>query len=156
MRRLAQQVTEEEKESLAELSLFTNTSLSTLMNAGKYTTFMKEYLANLSRVERPDATILKSVKLEPQLLIPEDSLDEAPIKVSYKRLICFASENMACLERDDQKQGLDIVELNHETKVHKVIFRLDKKVRVVLQHGDRLIIDSMIFKFKEDGSLAFL
>jgi hypothetical protein len=63
---------------------------------------------------------------------------------------------MACLERNDAKSGLDIVELNHETKVHKVIFRLDKKVRVVLKHCDRLIIDSMIFKFKEDGSLSFV
>ncbi len=54
--------------------------------------------------------------------------------MNYKRLICFASETVACLERDDVKQGLDIVEINHETKAHKVIFRVDKKVRVVISH----------------------
>ncbi len=102
------------------------------MTAGKYTVFMKDYLFNMTKVDRPDASYLKNVKLEPQLLIPDDCEEEPQVKVSYKRLICFASETMACLERNDAKSGLDIVELNHETKVHKVIFRLDKKVRVVL------------------------
>lgn len=53
MRKQAKLVGEEEKESLAELSLFTNTSLGILMTAGKYTLFMKDYLFNMTKVDKP-------------------------------------------------------------------------------------------------------
>ncbi len=69
----------------------------------------------------------------------------------YSKVICFASDDVVCLERNDLNEGMDIVEISDDKKEHKVVFRLDRKVSCVVPHGDRLIIDSMIFKFKDDG-----
>ncbi len=74
----------------------------------------------------------------------------------YSKVICFVSEDVACLERNDLNEGMDIVEISDDKKDFKVVFRLDRKVQSVVPHGDRLIIDSMIFRFKEDGQLTYI
>jgi|LauGreDrversion4_2_1035121.scaffolds.fasta_scaffold269751_2 hypothetical protein len=47
---------------------------------------------------------------------------------SYSKVICFASEDVVCLERNDLNEGMDIVEISDDKKEHKVVFRLDRKV----------------------------
>ena len=37
-----------------------------------------------------------------------------------------------------------------------MIFQLDRKVNVVISHGDRLICDDLVFQQKSDGRVVFL
>ena len=104
-RKLESKVHNEDNE-VAELSYYANFCLADMKETSKCIKEIRGLVEQVAAIEKPEAQTLKSVKLEPQLLIPDDEKEEkeeSQSKTNYKRLICYASENIACLERDDVK-----------------------------------------------------
>lgn len=120
----------------------------------KSMTEIQETIEDLVNVERPQVDVLKKVQVTPQIILPAE--EESEFTGQYCQVLGQTHSNVLCLAKEDEDNSSELVQYNEDENSFRSIIKLDKKVRVVVQHGDRLVCDDMVYKLRSDGKIMYI